>query len=124
MKSKAFANDVLNICHGTWLAGTDENHEKPNRLYPGLNYRALLLQRDARLQIYILFVTLWVQTEYHGERSEMNTEGVRMDYNANKLFNDKFDVLLLHILTYLLTALSPSWEAANCAATQEPPSIL
>jgi hypothetical protein len=26
--------------------------------------------------------------------------------------------------TYLLTELSPSWEAANCAATQEFPSIL
>jgi hypothetical protein len=26
--------------------------------------------------------------------------------------------------TYLLTELSPSWEAANCAATQELPSIL
>jgi hypothetical protein len=26
--------------------------------------------------------------------------------------------------TYLLTVLSPSWEAANCAATQELPSIL
>jgi hypothetical protein len=25
---------------------------------------------------------------------------------------------------YLLTELSPSWEAANCAATQELPSIL
>jgi hypothetical protein len=29
-----------------------------------------------------------------------------------------------YILTYLLTELSPSWEAANCAATQELPSIL
>jgi hypothetical protein len=29
-----------------------------------------------------------------------------------------------YLLTYLLTELSPSWEAANCAATQEPPSIL
>jgi hypothetical protein len=29
-----------------------------------------------------------------------------------------------HLLTYLLTELSPSWEAANCAATQELPSIL
>jgi hypothetical protein len=28
------------------------------------------------------------------------------------------------MLTYLLTKLSPSWEAANCAATQELPSIL
>jgi hypothetical protein len=27
-------------------------------------------------------------------------------------------------LTYLLTELSPSWEATNCAATQELPSIL
>jgi hypothetical protein len=29
-----------------------------------------------------------------------------------------------HTLIYLLTELSPSWEAANCAATQELPSIL
>jgi hypothetical protein len=28
------------------------------------------------------------------------------------------------LLTYLLTELSPSWEATNCAATQELPSIL
>jgi hypothetical protein len=32
--------------------------------------------------------------------------------------------LLTYLLTYLLTELSPSWEAANCAATQELPSIL
>jgi hypothetical protein len=31
---------------------------------------------------------------------------------------------LLHLLTYLLAELSPSWEAASCAATQELPSIL
>jgi hypothetical protein len=30
---------------------------------------------------------------------------------------------ILTWLTYLLTELSPSWEAANCAATQELPSI-
>jgi hypothetical protein len=30
----------------------------------------------------------------------------------------------MKLLTYLLTELSPSWEAANCAATQELPSIL
>jgi hypothetical protein len=30
----------------------------------------------------------------------------------------------IKILTYLLTELSPSWEAANCAATQVLPSIL
>jgi hypothetical protein len=29
-----------------------------------------------------------------------------------------------YLLTYLLTELSPSWEAANCATTQELPSIL
>jgi hypothetical protein len=29
-----------------------------------------------------------------------------------------------HVLTYLLTGLSPSSEAANCAATQELPSLL
>jgi hypothetical protein len=29
-----------------------------------------------------------------------------------------------NILTYLFTELSPSWEAANCAGTQELPSIL
>jgi hypothetical protein len=29
-----------------------------------------------------------------------------------------------YLLTYLLTELSPSWEAVNCAATQELPSIL
>jgi hypothetical protein len=29
-----------------------------------------------------------------------------------------------YVLTYLLTELSPSWEAANCAATQGLPSIL
>jgi hypothetical protein len=29
-----------------------------------------------------------------------------------------------YILTYLLTQLSPSWEAVNCAAPQEPLSIL
>jgi hypothetical protein len=29
-----------------------------------------------------------------------------------------------HKLTYLLTELSPSWGAANCAAPREPPSIL
>jgi hypothetical protein len=28
------------------------------------------------------------------------------------------------VLTYFLTELSPSWEAASCAATQELPSIL
>jgi hypothetical protein len=27
-----------------------------------------------------------------------------------------------YLLTYLLTKLSPSWGAANCAATQKPPS--
>jgi hypothetical protein len=37
------------------------------------------------------------------------------------LFKSLLDILLL---TYLLTELSPSWEAANCAATQELPSIL
>jgi hypothetical protein len=30
----------------------------------------------------------------------------------------------LYLLTYLLMELSPSWEAANCATTQELPSIL
>jgi hypothetical protein len=29
-----------------------------------------------------------------------------------------------HSLTNSLMELSPSWEAANCAATQEPPSVL
>jgi hypothetical protein len=32
--------------------------------------------------------------------------------------------LLTYLLTYLLTEPSPSWEAANCAANQEFPSIL
>jgi hypothetical protein len=32
--------------------------------------------------------------------------------------------LSLHTAPYLLTELSPSWGAANCAAPQEPPSIL
>jgi hypothetical protein len=32
--------------------------------------------------------------------------------------------LLTHLLAYLPTELSPSWEAANCAATQELPSNL
>jgi hypothetical protein len=32
-------------------------------------------------------------------------------------------VLLVMIYTYLLTELSPSWGATNCAAPQEPPSI-
>jgi hypothetical protein len=31
---------------------------------------------------------------------------------------------LTYLLTYLLTELSPSWEADNCAATQELPGIL
>jgi hypothetical protein len=31
--------------------------------------------------------------------------------------------IAININTYLLTELSPSWEAANCAATQELPSI-
>jgi hypothetical protein len=31
---------------------------------------------------------------------------------------------LKNSITYLLTELSPSWETANCAATQELPSIL
>jgi hypothetical protein len=31
-------------------------------------------------------------------------------------------ILLLNLLTYLLTELSPSWEAANCAPIQEIPS--
>jgi hypothetical protein len=31
---------------------------------------------------------------------------------------------ITYLLTYLLTELSPSWEDANCAATQELPSIL
>jgi hypothetical protein len=31
---------------------------------------------------------------------------------------------LIYLLTYLLMELSPSWEAANCAATQEILSIL
>jgi hypothetical protein len=31
---------------------------------------------------------------------------------------------LPYLLTYLLTELSPSWGAANCADPQEPPSIL
>jgi hypothetical protein len=30
----------------------------------------------------------------------------------------------VYLLTYLLTELSPSWGAANCAAPQEPPSII
>jgi hypothetical protein len=29
-----------------------------------------------------------------------------------------------YLLTYLLMVLRASWEAANCAATQEPPSVL
>jgi hypothetical protein len=32
--------------------------------------------------------------------------------------------LQTYLLTYLLMELSPSWEAANCAATQEFPNIL
>jgi hypothetical protein len=34
------------------------------------------------------------------------------------------ELQLTYLLTYLLTELSPSWEATNCAATQELPSIL
>jgi hypothetical protein len=33
-------------------------------------------------------------------------------------------ILCVNLLTSLLTELSPSWEAAKCAATQELPSIL
>jgi hypothetical protein len=33
-------------------------------------------------------------------------------------------LVLWYLLTYLLTELSPSWGAVNCAAPQEPPSIL
>jgi hypothetical protein len=36
---------------------------------------------------------------------------------AHKLFPNT--CLLAYFLTYLLTELSPSWEAANCAVTQE-----
>jgi hypothetical protein len=32
--------------------------------------------------------------------------------------------IITYLLTYLLTELSPSWEAAKCAATQELPRIL
>jgi hypothetical protein len=39
--------------------------------------------------------------------------------------NNKYDCLTHNItLTYLLTELSPSWKAANCAVTQELPRIL
>jgi hypothetical protein len=34
------------------------------------------------------------------------------------------NIVISQILTYLLAELSPSWEAANCAATQEIPAIL
>jgi hypothetical protein len=34
------------------------------------------------------------------------------------------ETVFTYLLTYLLTELSPSWEAANCAVTQELPSIL
>jgi hypothetical protein len=37
---------------------------------------------------------------------------------------NKWTTSTTYLLTYLLTELSPSWEAANCAATQELPSIL
>jgi hypothetical protein len=37
---------------------------------------------------------------------------------------EEFDQYLATLLTYLLTELGPSWEAANCAATQELPRIL
>jgi hypothetical protein len=33
-------------------------------------------------------------------------------------------VFIAYLLTYLIMELSASWEAANCAATQEIPSVL
>jgi hypothetical protein len=43
------------------------------------------------------------------------------------VFQMAFSILVFiprQCITYLLTEMSPSWEAANCAATQELPSIL
>jgi hypothetical protein len=38
--------------------------------------------------------------------------------------SNRFSRKWRNILTYLCTELSPSWEAANCAAIQEIPSII
>jgi hypothetical protein len=48
-----------------------------------------------------------------------------MNYNFRwPLVSSMSGNLIKISLTYLLTELSPSWGAANCAATQELPSIL
>jgi hypothetical protein len=49
----------------------------------------------------------------------------RLQLHLSKAFIGNFnDLPKLCVDTYLLTELSPSSEAANCAATQELPSIL
>jgi hypothetical protein len=39
-------------------------------------------------------------------------------------YGNGLSYLLTYLLTYLLMELGPSWEAANCAVTQELPNIL
>jgi hypothetical protein len=48
----------------------------------------------------------------------------QLDKQVPAATNEEPAIQVLLSYTYLLTELSPSWEAANCAATQELPSIL
>jgi hypothetical protein len=47
-----------------------------------------------------------------------------LDKFSQKLFTVRKNYKLYYLLIYLLMELGPSWEAANCAATQELPNIL
>jgi hypothetical protein len=44
-----------------------------------------------------------------------------MIHETSGIFNQLTRLLALDLLTYLLAELSPSWEAADCAAIQEIP---
>jgi hypothetical protein len=57
---------------------------------------------------------------FHGQHSSLSRHGAHSRVKYKHLLT----YLLTYLITYLLTERSPSWEAANCAATQEFPSIL
>jgi hypothetical protein len=55
--------------------------------------------------------------------SVYHSQNLFLKADFNTVFQYPFPVSKFS-LTHLLMELSPSWEAVNCAATQEPPSIL
>jgi hypothetical protein len=96
---------LITICmpHAIYICGQPKNSGRPHK--------------DQGLELFISAVqplVIWLSAHRTHEQGCDHSLTIQITYfNVNYL-----------LTTYLLTKLSPSWEAANCAATQELPNIL